>query len=219
MLVGSVLGAVLLHILAFYYMGVLNPHPLIAAIFYLPTFAALSLLREEMLKNGTSRSGMGASQDSHAVAVAYLMMLLSSFCSIVHPVWLRAENYISVRSMWTSIGATAWLYFGLLFSSLAYAAALNIYLSGGISRAERRAGRAERYGAIAGAADADAEAGYPGSWAATAGPAPAAADVGVGAGAVPPSPYDEKKESGPYDSSAVAAVKPSGKQSEIESYY
>lgn len=83
-----------------------------------------------MLQNGTSPSGVGAAHGSHGVAIGYLTMIVSAVASVLHPLWLRGDNYISSRSMWTCVGATAWLFFMILFSSLAYASSLNMYRSG-----------------------------------------------------------------------------------------
>lgn len=90
-----------------------------------------------MLQNGTSSSGVGAAHGSHAVAISYLTLIASAFLSVLHPLWLRGGNYISGRSMWTCLGATGWLYFMLLFSSLAYASSLNMYRSGTTVRDHR----------------------------------------------------------------------------------
>jgi hypothetical protein len=38
-LVGGIAGSVALNIMGYYYLGVLNPHPLLAALLYVPTLA------------------------------------------------------------------------------------------------------------------------------------------------------------------------------------
>lgn len=204
-LVCGVVGAVVLHMVGYYYLGALNVHPLVAAALYLPALAALSLLREEVLEHGTSPSGAGPARVSHAVALAYLVLIASAAASVVQPVWLRGADRISARSMWTCVGATAWLYFSLLFSSLAHAAALNIFRAGRAGRAGRRAQR-ERRGGGGGHAAAwyDEEVG------------------GAGGGAAPdlaPDAPAPAGESGPYDGPAAAAVGAAAGGGAIDSYY
>lgn len=224
-LVAGVGGAVALNIMGYYYLGVLNPHPLIATLLYLPTLAALALLREEMLKNGTSPSGMGASRDSHAAALGYVLMIFSGSLSVLHPLWMRGDNYISGRSMWTCIGATALFFFSLLFSSLAYASALNIYSSG---KRELRYARGD--------VSPDASSDYVAlpfddddpAPSAQSPPTPAASTASAssaGLPAPPPEVYGDGKPSGPYDAvdekgaAVVAAGDGSPSPAAIKSYY
>lgn len=127
MLVTGLVGTVVLTLWAYYYLGVLNPHPLIATLLYIPSLIALSVLREEMLTFGTNdETGMGPSRESHAVAMSYISIMVASFFSLVHPIWMRSNNYIAARSMWTAIGATALFYYSLLMSEVLYASALNV---------------------------------------------------------------------------------------------
>lgn len=129
-LVAGIIGAVMLQMLGYYYLGVLNVNPLLAVLFYLPTLASLALLREEIRKRGTSLSGLGPERGSRAAALAYMVIIAASAMSILHPIWLRGENVISARSLWTCIGGTAFLYLMLLFSELSFAAAQNLYRAG-----------------------------------------------------------------------------------------
>jgi hypothetical protein len=163
---------------------------------------ALALLREEMLKNGTSESGFGASRDSHAAALSYLLMIGSGTLSVMHPVWMRGGNYISSRSMWTCIGATSVFFFALLFSSLAYASALNIFLSG---KREFRSARGEP-GGVAGDYDYVVHLPPEGSAASAAAAAAApAAEQQLPPPPPPPDVYGDGPPPGPYDVAVLRA--------------
>lgn len=129
-LIVGIVGAVMLQILGYYYLGVLNINPLLATLFYLPTLGSLAILREEISKRGASTDGIGPERGSRAAAVAYMIMIGASFLSILQPIWLRGDNVISARSLWTCIGGTAFLYLMLLFSELTFVAAQNLYRSG-----------------------------------------------------------------------------------------
>lgn len=183
------------------------------------------------MKNGTSESGMGASRDSHAVALSYMLMVFSASLSVLHPLWMRGDNNISGRSMWTCIGATALFYFALLFSSLAYSAALNIYTSGKRNLRHARGGRSpSSSGEYVVVAVDDPRDPPP---AARSPPTPAASTASASSAAAlavpPPEVYGDGTPSGPYDvvdekAAAVAAAAAAGGEKSspegaIESYY
>lgn len=124
----GIIGAGILQMLAFYYTGVLNSHVLFACLLYAPALCAISVIREEIVLNGTSRSGAGP-RITQEVAVAYLVLSIAGISSVLQPLFLHAENMISYKSMWTSIGATAFCYYCLLISEVLFASASNVQRS------------------------------------------------------------------------------------------
>jgi hypothetical protein len=123
-LVFGVVGAVLLDMAAFYYRGVLDAGPLVACLLYMPALAALAVIREETLRVGPSRAGVGAARASRPATVAYLALLIAAAASLAHPLWLRGRHSLSVRSLWTAWTATGLFYYSLLVSEVLFAAAL-----------------------------------------------------------------------------------------------
>jgi hypothetical protein len=195
-LVTGILSAVVLQMTAFYYRGVLNPGPLIACLLYLPSLGALGVLREEMLRVGVSRSGLGPARTSHAVALSYIVMIVAAFGSLFHPLWMREENYISLRSLWIAWAGTASFYYGLLVSEVLYAAAMANFLSG---REDHEARRLEKYGAVPYADSDEASSSTPMQ----------PPSLPVGAVAVPidaAGPYSSKPDASRYGRAAIAGA-------------
>ncbi|PXF46862.1 hypothetical protein BWQ96_03391 [Gracilariopsis chorda] len=124
----GIIGAGVLQMLAFYYTGVLNSHVLLACLLYAPALCAISVIREEIVLNGTSHSGAGP-RITQEVAVAYLILSIAGISSVLHPLFMHAENMISYKSMWTSIGATTFYYYCLLISEVLFASASNVQRS------------------------------------------------------------------------------------------
>jgi hypothetical protein len=75
------------------------------------------------------------------VTVAYLVMLVAGFLSLVHPVWMRSFNYISAQSTWIAIAGTGLFYYSILISEVLFASAINL------SQARRMGKRGGLYGA------------------------------------------------------------------------
>lgn len=125
MLLSGIICSVILQLLAFYYTGVLNSYLLLAVLLYAPTLVAIAIIREEILLNGTSRSGT-APRMSTFVTLAYLALTVSCVASFLLPTIMRGENLISYKSMWLSIAATAFFYYSILVSEVMFAAALNV---------------------------------------------------------------------------------------------
>lgn len=126
MLVSGIIGGVMIQMLAFYYTGVLNPWVLLSCLFYAPSLCAIAVVREEMLKGGTSRSGIGATRDTKWVTMSYLTLLASASAVLIQPLWMHEENMISVKSTWTSIGGTAYFFYSLLISEVLFGASINV---------------------------------------------------------------------------------------------
>jgi hypothetical protein len=123
----GLVGTVVLQMTAFYYLGVLNPHPLISTLLYVPSLAAFAVLRSELQKLGTSTmSAIGPPRESHPVTIAYLVMATAGFLSLVHPLWMRTFGYISAQSTWLAISGTALFYYSLLISEVLFASAINL---------------------------------------------------------------------------------------------
>lgn len=125
MLLTGIIASVILQMLAYYYTGVLNGWVFLACLLYAPTLGAVAVIREEMLLNGTSRTGAGPRM-SQFVTFAYLIITVAGIASLFQPVLLHGENQISVKSMWTAIGGTAFFYYCMLISEVLFATALNV---------------------------------------------------------------------------------------------
>ncbi|KAI0558206.1 hypothetical protein FGB62_228g07 [Gracilaria domingensis] len=124
-------------LLAFYYTGVLNLYVLTACLLYAPALFAISIIREEIVQNGTSRSGAGP-RLTHEVAFAYLILTVFGISSVLQPLFMHADNVISYKSMWISLGGTSMFYYCLLISEVLFASASNVH------RARRREEELER---------------------------------------------------------------------------
>lgn len=124
-LIAAVLIGVYGQVFAYYYRGALCVAPLIATIFYALALGGMAILRENMLSNGTSRSGM-APAHSHTVLVAYFVILGSMVCSFVQPVLVRWTHGLSQFSMLGALCATALFFYCLLISEVLFAAAINL---------------------------------------------------------------------------------------------
>lgn len=111
--------------LAFYDSGVLNGNILLSTILYAPTLASAAVIREQMLVNGTGRSGTGPKM-TPIVSLSYLVIALFLLASLAHPLILAASQIITNDSMWQSIAATAFFYYCILMSEILFAAAYNI---------------------------------------------------------------------------------------------
>eukprot|EP00177_Eucheuma_denticulatum_P004212 GFKZ01007633.1.p1 GENE.GFKZ01007633.1~~GFKZ01007633.1.p1 ORF type:complete len:242 (+),score=28.45 GFKZ01007633.1:427-1152(+) len=125
MLFAGIIGAVIVQVLAYYYTGVLNPWVFIACALYAPTLASVAVIREEMLINGTGRSGISPRM-SQFVTFAYLVMTVCAGASLFQPLVLHGENQISVKSFWTAIGGTCLFYYCMLMSEVLFGAALSL---------------------------------------------------------------------------------------------
>jgi hypothetical protein len=147
-LVFGLIGTVVLQMTAFYYLGVLNPHPLISTLLYVPSLAAFAVLRSELQKLGTSTvSAIGPPRESHPVTIAYLVMATVGCLSVVHPLWMRMFGYISAQSTWLALFGTALFYYSLLISEVLFASAINL------SQARRMGKRGGLYGMQGAAAE------------------------------------------------------------------
>lgn len=144
MLLAGVVASVILQMLAYYYTGVLNPWVLVACLLYTPTLASVAVIREEMLLNGTRRTGAGPRM-SQFVTFAYLIITVAGVASLFQPVLLHGENQISVKSMWTAIGGTAFFYYCMLISEVLFATALNVRRAKEADEEERRRDREDPF--------------------------------------------------------------------------
>ncbi|CAN8061861.1 unnamed protein product [Agarophyton chilense] len=122
----GIVCAGIFQLLAFYYTGVLNLYVLLACALYAPALIAVSIIREEIVQNGTSRSGAGP-RLTHEVAIAYLLLTLFGVSSVLQPLFMHADNVISYKSMWLSLGGTAIFYYCVLISQVLYASASNVH--------------------------------------------------------------------------------------------
>lgn len=144
MLLAGVIVSVVLQMLAYYYTGVLNGWVLLACLLYTPTLASVAVIREEMLLGGTSRTGTGPKM-SQFVTFGYLIITVAGVSSLFQPVLLHGENQISVKSMWTAIGGTAFFYYCMLISEVLFAAALNVRRAKEADEEERRREREDPF--------------------------------------------------------------------------
>lgn len=117
--------------------------------------------------------------------------------------------------MWTCIGATAWLFFWMLFSSLAYASSLNIYRSGVAFR-----GGNDQDDAVLYVAQGDIEAPSEKS---TLEPVEeqtiSEPQYKTPAASSEEGPYDKKENTGPYDQAFEDAPAKNATGPSVESYY
>lgn len=124
-LLTGILVAVGLQFYAFYYTGVLNLNVVVACILYAPALAAVAVLREETILNGTNQAGLSPVMTTW-VTMAYLVISLSIMGSLIQPLVLRMWNIISARDMGVAIGGTICFYYNLLVSEVLFSTALNL---------------------------------------------------------------------------------------------
>ena len=124
-LLTGILGAVGLQFYAYYFTGVLNGNVVIACILYAPALAAVGVLREETILNGTDQAGLSPVMTTW-VTMAYLIISLTMMGNLIQPLVLRMWNVISARDMGIAIGATVSFYYNLLVSEVLFSTALNL---------------------------------------------------------------------------------------------
>lgn len=146
-LVAGVLIGVFAQVFAYYYRGALAGAPLLASAIYVPALGAMAVLREHMLSDGTSRSGL-TPRRSGTVLVAYTLIAGSALCATVQPVLARWTHGLSESSMWLGLAGSLAFFYCLLMSEVLFASAINLKKAAYTATLREDDDRDGRYGAI-----------------------------------------------------------------------